>query len=99
MGKKITSPFSKYELITQEETLEISRKKGELLIGIPKETQLEEKRVCLTPDAVSSLVAQGNQVVLESGAGEGSNLSDKEYSEAGAKICYDVKEAFGSFTS
>lgn len=91
----MVSPFSKYELITQEETLEISRNKGELQIGIPKETQLEEKRVCLTPDAVASLVAQGNQVVVENGAGEGSNFSDAEYSEAGAKISYDVKEAFG----
>lgn len=88
------SPFSKEELLPQAEMLEIQRQKGELFIGLPKETHLEEKRVCLTPDAVAALCAHGHRVVLENGAGEGSNYSDKEYSEAGAKISYDVKEAF-----
>lgn len=95
MSKKITSPFSKQELIPQEETLEIIKQKGELVIGIPKETHYQEKRVCLTPDAVAALTAHGHKFVIESGAGEGANFSDNEYSEAGAKISYDVKEAFG----
>lgn len=95
MSKKITSPFSQQELIPQEETLEVVRKKGELVIGIPKETHYQEKRVCLTPDAVAALVAQGHNFVIETGAGEGSNYSDTLYSEAGAKISYDVKEVFG----
>ena len=47
MSKKITSPFSQHELIPQEETLEIIKQKGELVIGIPKETHHQEKRVCL----------------------------------------------------
>jgi len=95
MGKKISSPFSTAELIPQAETLEITKRKSELVIGIPKETHFHEKRVCLTPDAVAALTAQGHKFVIETGAGEGSNFSDKEYSEAGAKIAYDVKEAFG----
>ncbi|MDD3722536.1 MAG: alanine dehydrogenase [Lutibacter sp.] len=95
MGKKITSPFSQQELIPQEETLEIIKRKSELVIGIPKETYYQEKRVCLTPDAVAALTSQGLKFVIETGAGEGANFSDKEYSEAGAKISYDVKEAFG----
>ncbi|MBG7629356.1 MAG: alanine dehydrogenase, partial [Bacteroidetes bacterium] len=61
MGKQITSPFSLQELIPQEETLEISKEKGALVIGIPKETHYQEKRVCLTPDAVAALTAQGNE--------------------------------------
>jgi alanine dehydrogenase len=88
------SPFSKEELLPQAEMLEIKKQKGELLIGLPKETHFEEKRVCLTPDAVAALSAQGHRIVLETGAGEGSNYSDQEYSDAGAKISYDVKEAF-----
>lgn len=88
------SPFSKEELLPQAEMLEVKKKKGELLIGLPKETHFEEKRVCLTPDAVAALSAQGHRVVIETGAGEGSNYSDKEYSDAGAKVSYDVKEAF-----
>lgn len=95
MGKKITSPFSTHELIPQEETLEIVKSKSELVIGIPKETHYQEKRVCLTPDAVAALSVHGHKFVIETGAGIGSNFSDKEYSEAGAKISYDVKEAFG----
>lgn len=89
------SPFSKEELLPQAEMLEIKKQKGELFIGLPKETHHEEKRVCLTPDAVAALTAHGHRIVVESGAGEGSNYSDNEYSEAGAKISYDVKEAFG----
>ena len=95
MSKKIPSPFSQQELIPKEETLEIARQKGNLLIGIPKETHHQERRVCLTPDAVASLTNQGHKFVIETGAGEGSNYSDQDYSEAGAKISYDVKEAYG----
>ena len=82
------SPFSKEELLPQAEMLEIKKKKGELYIGVPKETHFEEKRICLTPDAVAALSAHGHRIVVETGAGEGSNYSDKEYSEAGAKISY-----------
>ena len=95
MGKSISSPFSKFELIPQEERLEVAKQKGSLVIGIPKETHYQEKRVCLTPDAVGALTAQGHKFVIETGAGEGAKFTDKEYSEAGAKISYDVKEAFG----
>lgn len=95
MGKKISSPFSQQELIPQAETLEITKTKSELIIGIPKETHYQEKRVCLTPDAVAALTAHGHKFVIETGAGDGANFSDKQYSEAGAKISYDIKEVFG----
>lgn len=88
------SPFSKEELIPQEEKLEIKKQKGELFIGLPKETYLSEKRVCLTPDAVAALSANGHRIVIETGAGDGANFTDKEYSEAGAKISYNTEEAF-----
>ena len=88
------SPFSKEELLPQEEKLEIKKQKGELFIGLPKETYLSEKRVCLTPDAVGALTANGHRIVIETGAGDGANFTDKEYSEAGAKISYNVEEAF-----
>lgn len=88
------SPFSKEELLPQTEMLEVKKKKGELFIGLPKETYLGEKRVCLTPDAVTALTANGHRIVIETGAGDGANFTDKEYSEAGAKISYNVEEAF-----
>lgn len=89
------SPFSKEELIPQEEMLEIQKQKGELFIGLPKETHFEEKRVCLTPDAVAALAAHGHRIVIESGAGEAANFSDKSYADAGAKVAYNTAEAFG----
>ena len=83
------------QLLPQEEKLEIARHKSELFIGIPKETSYQERRICLTPDAVSSLINHGHKVVIESGAGESASYSDKEYSEAGAEITYDTKKVFG----
>ncbi len=88
------SPFSHQELLPQEETLEIERKKGKLFIGIPRETQYNERRICLTPDAVMVLIANGHEVMIETNAGLGANFTDNEYSEAGAKISYDTKEVF-----
>lgn len=94
MSNKPTTPFSKSELLPQAEMLEIAKRKGKLVIGIPKETHFQEKRVCLTPDAVASLTAHGHQFVIETGAGKGANYSDVDYSEAGAKIAYNQKEAY-----
>lgn len=88
------TPFSSQQLIPQEEKLEIARHKSELFIGIPKETSYQEKRICLTPDAVSSLVSHGHRVMIESGAGENSSYSDQEYSDAGAQIAQDPKKVF-----
>ena len=91
---KSFSPFTKAQLLPQEETLEILKKKGELFIGIPKETYFQEKRVCLTPDAVSALLSNGHRVMIESGAGEGANFTDKEFSEAGAEIVKDTAKVY-----
>lgn len=91
---KSLSPFTKEQLLPQEETLELLKRKGNLFIGIPKETSFQEKRVCLTPDAVSALVNNGHRVLLESGAGEGANFDDSAYSEAGAEITKDTSKVF-----
>ncbi|PHS08815.1 MAG: alanine dehydrogenase [Kordia sp.] len=91
---KLLSPFSKEQLLPQEETLELIRKKGSLFIGIPKETSYQEKRVCLTPDAVAALVSQGNRILIEANAGIASGFKDKDYSEVGAEITNDTKKVF-----
>jgi len=93
MAKQI-SPFSKEELLPKPEMLEVKKPKEELFIGIPKETHFEEKRICLTPNAVAALTANGHQIVVESGAGDGTNYSDNQYSEAGAKISYNSNDVF-----
>ena len=91
---KLLSPFSKEQLLPQEETLELIRKKGELFIGLPKETSYQEKRVCLTPDAVAALVSQGHRILIEANAGAASGFTDNDYSEAGAEITNDTKKVF-----
>ncbi|WP_163515729.1 alanine dehydrogenase [Gelidibacter japonicus] len=93
MSKSI-SPFTREQLLPQEETLEIFKKKGNLFIGIPKETYFQEKRVCLTPDAVSALVSNGHRVMIEAGAGDGANFKDRTYSEAGAEITKDTAKVY-----
>ena len=91
---KQVSPFTKEELIPQEEKLEIFKNKGELFIGIPKETSYQEKRICLSPDAVGAITAHGHRVMIESGAGNYANFSDKDYSDAGAEVTKDTQKVF-----
>ena len=86
------SPFSKYDLLPQEEKLEVTRQKSDLYIGIPKETSYQERRICLTPDAVNSLTSNGHRVLIEAGAGDNANYCDKDYSDAGAEITNDTKK-------
>lgn len=90
----IYTPFSAKQLLPQEEKLEIAKHKSELFIGIPKETSYQERRICLTPDAVSSLVSHGHRVMIESGAGKNASFTDKEYSDAGAEVTQDTKKVF-----
>lgn len=78
----------------QEEMLEVAKKKSSLQIGIPKETSIQEKRIPLVPDAVAVLVNNGHEVIIETGAGEGSSFSDKDYSEVGAQIVYGTQEVY-----
>jgi len=89
------TPFTKEQLLPQEETLEISRKKGKLCIGIPKESYFQEKRICLTPDAVAAIVANGHQVLVENGAGQEAGFTDVDYNEAGAELTNDTQKIFG----
>lgn len=92
--EKSLSPFSKAQLIPKEERLEVSQDNVQLRIGLPKERSFQEKRICLTPDAVSALTNNGHQVIIEAGAGNNAAFEDKEYSEAGAKISNDTAKVF-----
>jgi alanine dehydrogenase len=90
------TPFSKQDLLPQEEKLEVAKHKSELFIGIPKENSNQERRICLTPDAVHALVSEGHRVLIESGAGNNASYSDAEYSNAGGEITNDTKKVFMS---
>ena len=88
---KISTSFS-YE--TLEEKLDVKQQGANFKIGIPKEFAFQENRVALIPDAVNILVSNGHDVMVEHNAGEGSHYSDRDYSEAGAKIVYDKAEVY-----
>jgi NAD(P) transhydrogenase subunit alpha len=58
-------------------------------IAVPRETAEGETRVALTPQAVGQIVADGNEVLVQKGAGEASFISDEAYREAGATLVAD----------
>lgn len=97
MTEKKKSGFetlAKASLATQEQMLEVKKKKNSFFIGLPKEISLQENRITLTPDAVALLVNNGHEVWLENKAGMGSKFTDQQYSEAGAKIVYSPQEVY-----
>jgi alanine dehydrogenase len=55
-------------------------------IGVPAEVKVQEYRVAATPDGVRALVADGHEVVVQRGAGEGSSFADDDYAAAGARL-------------
>ena len=65
-----------------------------MLVGVPKETKVEEYRVGLTPAAVREYIARGHEVVVEQGAGSGIGASDTIYRDAGAHIADTADEIF-----
>ena len=88
------SQLAKSGLLPQEEMLEVKTRDSKLFIGIPKEIAFQEKRVALVPESAGLLVNNGHRVVVETNAGVQAGFNDKDYSEAGAEICYDVKEVY-----
>lgn len=90
------TPLMYTGLLPQEEMLEIGKKQKKLIIGIPKEDHNYEKRISLTPEAVEVLINNDHDVLIESGAGDGANYSDKDYSEHGAFIVDSRKQALGA---
>ena len=59
-------------------------------IAVPRETAEGETRVAATPQTVKAMVDDGNQVIVEAGAGEASSIPDEAYREAGAEIVPDA---------
>jgi alanine dehydrogenase len=55
-------------------------------VGVPAEVKNKEFRVAVTPAGVHELTQAGHQVLVETGAGAGSSLTDEDFGAAGAKI-------------
>lgn len=81
---------------TKELLKSVGKSKRELVIGIPKETVFQEKRIALTPLSVALLVEYGHRVIIESGAGDSSNFLDHHYSEQGAQIVHEKERVYNS---
>jgi proton-translocating NAD(P)+ transhydrogenase subunit alpha len=63
-----------------------------LILGVPRETAEGEKRVGLVPESIPKL--KGVEVHVQSGAGEGAEITDSDYQNAGATIEKDAKSLF-----
>jgi len=93
-----TSAFLKYSptetLMPQPETLEISKQKSKLIIGIPKEVTFQENRIALVPEAVGLLVQKGHRILIESDAGKIAHFPNIEFSEMGGEIVSTAEELY-----
>ncbi len=63
-----------------------------MLVGVPKEIKSDEYRVAITPSGVKELIAAGNSVIIEKGAGLGSAIADEDYTSQGAVIVENVDD-------
>jgi NAD(P) transhydrogenase subunit alpha len=64
-------------------------------IAVLKETEVEEKRIAVTPDIVKKYIENGFKVGIEKGAGKDAGISDEEFIKAGAEISSIPLEVLG----
>jgi alanine dehydrogenase len=64
-------------------------------VGVPTEIKESEYRVAITPAGVRELTLAGHDVLVQSGAGDGSSLRDDDYARAGAKLVPDAGDVWG----
>ena len=67
-----------------------------MIVGIPKEIKSDEYRIAITPIGVRELRSRGHRVVIETGAGVGSTLSDEDMTAAGAEILGSAEDVFAA---
>lgn len=65
-----------------------------MLVGVPREIKNHEYRVAITPAGVKEFINNGHKVIIESGAGTGSAISDEAYKSAGAEIVAEANEVW-----
>ncbi|MCS7047652.1 MAG: alanine dehydrogenase, partial [Gemmataceae bacterium] len=57
-----------------------------MIVGIPREVKSDEYRVAMIPVGVEELRRAGHRVLVQSGAGLGSGITDEVYAASGAEI-------------
>jgi alanine dehydrogenase len=71
-----------------------AQRSDKMRVGVPKEIKNNEFRVGLTPSSAGELVAAGQEVVVETGAGSGIDFGDDDYRAVGATILPDAGSVF-----
>ncbi len=67
-----------------------------MIIGVPKEIKADEYRVAMTPAGVEELTRANQKVLIQSGAGLGSGITDEQYADNGAEIIASAAEIWRS---
>jgi alanine dehydrogenase len=57
-----------------------------MIVGVPKEIKTDEYRVAMIPVGVEELTRAGHQILIQAGAGQGSGITDSQYTIHGAEI-------------
>jgi alanine dehydrogenase len=57
-----------------------------MIVGVPREVKSDEYRVSMVPAGVEELTRAGHKVLVETGAGSGSGITDEQYAANGAEI-------------
>jgi len=65
-----------------------------MIVAVPKEIKTREYRVGLTPAGARTLAEDGHSVLIETGAGLGSGITDDQYEAAGAEIVDSAAEVY-----
>lgn len=65
-----------------------------MIVGVPRETAEGERRVGLVPESIAKL--KGVEVRVQAGAGEQADISDSDYSSAGATFEKDAMSLYSA---
>ena len=63
-----------------------------MIVGVPKEIKSQESRVAITPEGVSEFIRAGHSVIVETGAGLGSSITDEDFISQGGQIRTTAEE-------
>lgn len=66
-----------------------------MIVGVPREVKADEYRVAMLPVGAEELTVAGHRVLIETGAGLGSGITDDEYAASGAEIVLGPQDIYG----
>ncbi len=67
-----------------------------MIIGIPAEIYAGERRVAVSPDAATRIKKLGYELVVQRGAGDRANFTDRQYEDAGVRVVDDAATLFAA---